>query len=80
MKLIKKGEIDAAIGKLREWYPHIVQVDCWIFLGFLSKNYGKTINFFFSLNWDVNCDHLNFTFLGSVWGQKHHKVVFFMEA
>lgn len=24
-QLIKKGEIDAAIGKLREWYPHIVQ-------------------------------------------------------
>lgn len=26
-QLIKKGEIDAAIGKLREWYPHIVQDD-----------------------------------------------------
>lgn len=27
MKLIKSGEIDAALGKLHEWYPQIVQVD-----------------------------------------------------
>lgn len=26
-RLIKKGEIDAALGKLREWYPQIVQDD-----------------------------------------------------
>lgn len=28
MKLIRNGEIDSALGKLREWYPQIVQVDC----------------------------------------------------
>ncbi|XP_059459672.1 ran-binding protein M homolog isoform X2 [Corylus avellana] len=27
MKLIKRGEIDAALGKLRDWYPQIVQDD-----------------------------------------------------
>lgn len=26
MKLIRDGEIDAAFGKLREWYPQIVEV------------------------------------------------------
>ena len=26
MKLIRNGEIDAAISKLRDWYPQIVQV------------------------------------------------------
>ncbi|KAE8056136.1 hypothetical protein FH972_012930 [Carpinus fangiana] len=25
--LIKRGEIDAALGELRDWYPQIVQVD-----------------------------------------------------
>jgi len=26
MKLIRDGEIDAAFGKLREWYPQIAEV------------------------------------------------------
>lgn len=28
MKLVRNGEIDSALVKLREWYPQIVQVDC----------------------------------------------------
>ena len=27
LKLIRKGDIDAALGKLGEWYPEIVQVN-----------------------------------------------------
>lgn len=34
MKLIKSGEIDAALGKLRDWYPQIVQVDSNLFDAF----------------------------------------------
>ena len=27
MKLIRSGQIDEALGKLRDWYPQIIQVD-----------------------------------------------------
>lgn len=28
MKLIRMGKIDAALGKLRDWYPQIILVSC----------------------------------------------------